>query len=67
LKIIIIHIECDDYEDLAEIKEDIRNSGGIIEDSGIDYLNHRGWIKTAIQDDFWKVFDNTKSRNKIIL
>jgi hypothetical protein len=66
MKTITIFIECSNYEDLEEIKEDIRNSGGIVENWGVDYLYDRGWIKTSIPDGFWKAFNKTKSRIKII-
>ena len=57
-----IHIkfyECEHNGDLDNYKSDIRDSGGKILNSGLNYEAETGWVEVEIDDKFWERFKQT--------
>ena len=46
--------ECEHNEDLDNYKEDVRESGGVILNSGLDYEAEQGWIKVKVEDRYYE-------------
>jgi len=53
--------ECEHEGDLGNYKEDVRDSGGKILNSGLNYEAETGWLEVEIDDKFWERFKQTNS------